>query len=74
MLNEAADKPHMFVLEHLVCILLMFAMRILISARAKGDATPSFSAQVLQDGVTSEEEEIVKWAAFSMYLGTSLKV
>ncbi|KAG8214153.1 cytochrome P450 [Butyriboletus roseoflavus] len=53
MLNEAADTPYRFVLGHL----------------AKGDAEPSFISRVLQDGVTPEEEEILKLASFSMYFG-----
>ncbi|KAG8214156.1 cytochrome P450 [Butyriboletus roseoflavus] len=53
MLNEAVGTPYRFVLEHL----------------ANGDAAPSFISRVLQDGVTPEEEEILKWASFSMYFG-----
>lgn len=43
-----------------------------IYGQAKGDAAPSFMSQVLQEGVTPEEENILKWAAFSMYLGMRL--
>ena len=32
MLCEAADKPHMFVLEHLACVFRIFAACILISS------------------------------------------
>ena len=45
----------------------------LIPGQAKGDAAPSFISQVLQDGVTPEEEDILKWASFSMYLGMASK-
>ncbi|KAG8214158.1 cytochrome P450 [Butyriboletus roseoflavus] len=55
MLSEAAGTPYRFVLEEL----------------AKGDAAPSFISRALQGGVTPEEEEILKWASFSMYLGGS---
>ncbi|KAF9227072.1 cytochrome P450 [Gyrodon lividus] len=55
MLNDTATKPHDFVLEHL----------------AKGDAVPSFASRLLQEGVTPEEEDTIKWASFSVYLGGS---
>jgi len=38
---------------------------------ANGDAAPSFVSRALQEGVTPEEERILKWASFSMYLGGS---
>ncbi|KAF8137074.1 cytochrome P450 [Boletus edulis] len=53
MVGEVVNTPHQFVLEHL----------------AKGDAVPSFTSRLLQEGVTPEDEEILKWASFSMYLG-----
>ncbi|KAF9227082.1 cytochrome P450 [Gyrodon lividus] len=56
MVNDTATKPHEFVLEHL----------------AKGDAAPSFTSRLLQEkSVTPEEEDIIKWASFAMYLGGS---
>jgi cytochrome P450 len=55
LLIDTATKPHEFVLEHL----------------AKGDAAPSFTSQLLQGGVTPEEEDLIKWASSSMYLGGS---
>ena len=44
-----------------------------MSTQAKGDAAPSFISRVLQKGVTPAEEEILKWASFSMYLGMASK-
>jgi len=55
MVSETADTPHQLVLEHL----------------AKGDALPSLTSKLLQEGVTSEEKEILKWVSFSMYVGGS---
>ncbi|KIJ18483.1 hypothetical protein PAXINDRAFT_128630 [Paxillus involutus ATCC 200175] len=55
MVTDTATKPHEFVLEHL----------------AKGDAAPSFTSRLLQEGVTPEEENMLKWASFAMYLGGS---
>ncbi|KAF9237423.1 cytochrome P450 [Melanogaster broomeanus] len=52
LVTDAATKPHEFVLEHL----------------AKGDAAPSFTSKLLRGGVTPEEEDLIKWASFSMYL------
>ncbi|KAF9237425.1 cytochrome P450 [Melanogaster broomeanus] len=52
LVADTAAMPHEFVLEHL----------------AKGDAVPSMTSRLLQRGVTSEEEEVIKWASFSMYL------
>ncbi|KAI9573120.1 cytochrome P450 [Boletus coccyginus] len=34
-----------------------------------GDALPSFTSQLLQEGIAPEDEEILKWASVSMYLG-----
>ncbi|KAI9457271.1 cytochrome P450 [Boletus coccyginus] len=53
IVRETADTPHQFVLEHL----------------AKGDALPSLTSQLLQEGVTPDEEEILKWVSFNMYVG-----
>ncbi|KAI9457273.1 cytochrome P450 [Boletus coccyginus] len=55
IVRETADTPHQFVLEHL----------------AKGDALPSLTSQLLREGVTPEDEEILKWVSFSMYVGGS---
>lgn len=30
---------------------------------------PSFTSRLLQEGVTPEDEDILKWASFSMYMG-----
>ncbi|KAI9571629.1 cytochrome P450 [Boletus coccyginus] len=40
-----------------------------INILAKGDALPSLTSQLLQEGVTPEEEEILKWVSFNMYVG-----
>ncbi|KAF8547387.1 cytochrome P450 [Imleria badia] len=58
MVSETADTPHQFVLEHLARFLWLMVM-----------ATPSFTSRLLQEGVTPEDEEILKWASFSMYMG-----
>ncbi|KAF8444934.1 cytochrome P450 [Boletus edulis BED1] len=55
MVSETANTPHRFVLEHL----------------AKGDVAPSFTSRLLQECVAPEDEDIIKRAAFSMYLGGS---
>ncbi|KAI9571621.1 cytochrome P450 [Boletus coccyginus] len=55
IVREGADTPHQLVLEHL----------------AKGDALASLTSQLLQEGVTPETEEILKWVSFSMYVGGS---
>ena len=44
----------------------------LISTQAKGDAEPSFVSRSLQEGVTAEDEDILKWASFAMYQGMAL--
>ena len=74
MLVEMANTLHMFVLEHLVCIFLMFAVRILILAQGEGNVAPSFTSRLLEGGISPEDEEILKWASFSMYLGMSFSV
>ncbi|KIJ60079.1 hypothetical protein HYDPIDRAFT_139854 [Hydnomerulius pinastri MD-312] len=55
LVTETATKPHEFVLEQL----------------AKGNTVPSFTSRLLEEGVTPEEEDILMWASFSMYLGGS---
>jgi len=45
----------------------------LMLTQESGDATPSFTSRVLQQGVTPEDEEILKWTSFSMYLGMASK-
>ncbi|KAF8444971.1 cytochrome P450 [Boletus edulis BED1] len=55
MVEDAVNMPHEFVLEQL----------------AKGDAEPSFTSRLLQQGLTPEDEEILKWASFTMNLGGS---
>jgi len=55
MLSEAVNTPYESVLEHL----------------AKGNAAPSLTSQLLREGVTPEEEEILKQVSFTMYLGGS---
>jgi len=55
MLNEAKNTPYKFVLEHL----------------AKGNAAPSLTSLLLQEGVTPEDEEILKYVSFTMYLAGS---
>ncbi|KAI9571622.1 cytochrome P450 [Boletus coccyginus] len=51
IVRETADTPHQLVLEHL----------------AKGDALPSLTSQLLQEGVTPEEEEILKYGFKTPY-------
>ena len=46
----------------------------LILGQAKGDAVPSFTSRLLQEGVSPEDEELLKWASFSMYLGKFMNI
>lgn len=70
MVSEAVNTPYEFVLEHMVCFFLhVLENCTLMLAQAKGDAAPSLTSRVLQEGVTAEDEEILKWTSFGMYLG-----
>ena len=69
--------------EHAVRICVgepgMFSLRnrgacTLMSSQAMGSATPSFTSQLLQEGVTPEDEETLKQVSFMMYLGVFSKV
>ncbi|KAN0091438.1 Cytochrome P450 [Tylopilus felleus] len=53
MLREAVNTPYEFVLQQL----------------AEGNAVPSLTSRLLQGGVTAEDEEVLKWTSFGMYLG-----
>lgn len=35
---------------------------------------PSFTSRLLQEGVSPEDEELLKWASFSMYLGEFMNI
>ncbi|KAG6375633.1 cytochrome P450 [Boletus reticuloceps] len=55
MVSDTVNMQHEFVLEQL----------------AKGDAVPSLFSHALQGGLTPEDEDILKWASFAVYLGGS---
>ncbi|KAF8445000.1 cytochrome P450 [Boletus edulis BED1] len=55
LLSDALNAPYQFALENL----------------ATGDTAPSLTSRLLQEGVDSEDEEILKWVSLAMYLGTS---
>ena len=38
-----------------------------------GNAAPSLTSRLLQEGVTPEDEEILKWVSFEIYLGVVSK-
>ncbi|KAF8550634.1 cytochrome P450 [Imleria badia] len=53
MVGEAVNTPYELALEQM----------------AKGDAEPSLLSRSLQEGLTAEDVEILKWTSFTMYLG-----
>lgn len=70
MVSEAFYTPYEFVLAQLVRFLFAYmGLCVLISIQAKGDATPSLTSQSLHVDVTAEDDEILKWTSFTMYLG-----
>ena len=49
-----------------------FRERVMRVFQARGEARTSFVSKLLEDGCTPEKEDVVKWAALSLYSGECL--
>ncbi len=75
-LDETASYPFRFVKEQMVCSFRRFSSRnaILIIYQASGTAEKSFVSALLEEPVTPEEENDIKWSAASLYTGMYLQM
>lgn len=69
-LDETASYPFRFVKEQMVCSFRrLFSIIVLIMYQASGTAEKSFVSALLEEPVSPEEENDIKWSAASLYTG-----
>jgi hypothetical protein len=70
---EQADRPHEFVKRRMVRASLLFGVpiptHVLKYEQAAGTNIRSFTSCMLESGITKKDEEVLKWAANSLYGG-----
>lgn len=70
-LNRMADMPHQFTRSQMVSCSPFLPTHLSFSYQEQGKARTSFVSKLLEDVSTPETEEVVKWAALSLYGGES---
>jgi hypothetical protein len=70
-LQRMADVPHAFVKRRMVCVVCdQVVFSYLNHQQADGTNVPNFtSGHLEQKNISAEEEDIIKWAAASLYSG-----